>query len=124
LTTRAAPLIAVVGVCASGKSTLAEALRGRGHNARQVLQEHSYVPHMWQRITRPDILIYLDCSPATTRARRNSSQYPDWITREERHRLRHARMHCDIYLNTDALTPAQVLAFAEDQLARIAARPE
>ena len=53
VSTGSAPLIAIVGVCASGKSTLAKALRERGYNARQVLQEHSYVPYMWQRITRP-----------------------------------------------------------------------
>ena len=59
------PLIAVVGVCAAGKSTLVQALRAEGFNARQVLQEHSYVPNMWQRITNPDLLIYLDCTIET-----------------------------------------------------------
>jgi len=103
------PLIAVVGVCASGKSTLVQGLQARGFNARQVLQEHSYVPYMWKRITNPDLLIYLDCSIETTRRRRNDRHFETWILEAERHRLRHAREHCDLYLATDDLTPAEVL---------------
>lgn len=113
------PLIAIVGVCASGKSTLADALRAAGWRARQVLQEHSYVPHMWQRITRPDILIYLDCSTETTRRRRHAPDFPAWILHSERERLRHARMHCDIYLNTDALRPDEVASIVLARLAEI-----
>ena len=52
--------VAVVGVCASGKTTLVSALRQFGIDAVDVAQEHSLVPHMWQVITRPDVLIYLD----------------------------------------------------------------
>lgn len=106
------PLIAVVGVCASGKSTLVSGLQARGFNARQVLQEHSYVPYMWQRITEPDLLIYLDCSIETTRMRRNDRDFEEWILEEERRRLQHARRHCDLYIATDDLTPEQVLARA------------
>jgi deoxyadenosine/deoxycytidine kinase len=104
------PLIAVVGVCASGKSTLAAGLRAAGWNARQVLQEHSYVPYMWRRITNPDILIYLDCALDTTRLRRKAPDFPDWIYANERHRLRHAREHCDLYIATDDLSPQDILA--------------
>jgi hypothetical protein len=64
------PLIAVVGPCASGKSLLVQALRARGYNTREVAQEHSYVPTMWQRITQPDLLVYLDVSWAVARQRR------------------------------------------------------
>jgi deoxyadenosine/deoxycytidine kinase len=104
------PLIAVVGVCASGKSTLAGRLRDLGFNARQVLQEHSYVPYMWQRITNPDLLIYLDCSLDVTRARRRDREFESWILEEERRRLEHAREHCDLYIDTDHLTPDEILA--------------
>jgi hypothetical protein len=106
------PLIAVVGVCAAGKSTLAAGLRAAGWNARQVLQEHSYVPYMWRHITNPDILIYLDCALETTRLRRHDPNFPDWIHANERHRLRHAREHCDLYIVTDELTPEQILELA------------
>lgn len=106
------PLIAVVGVCAAGKSTLVQGLRAYGHNARRVLQEHSYVPCMWQRITNPDILIYLDCTIETTRRRRNDRHFESWILDEERHRLRHAREHSDLYIATDDLTPGEILSLA------------
>ncbi len=104
------PLIAVVGVCAAGKSTLVKGLRAHGFNAREVLQEHSYVPNMWQRITKPDLLIFLDCSIETTRMRRSDRHFEVWLLDEERHRLRHAREHCDLYIPTDELTPDEILA--------------
>ncbi len=114
----AGPLIAIVGVCAAGKSTLAAGLRARGHNARGILQEHSYVPTMWQRITRPDVLIYLDASLDTVRRRRHDPGFPADLYEQELVRLRHARANCHLYIHTDALTPAEVLAAAVDGLNR------
>ncbi len=102
------PLIAVVGPCAAGKSTLVRALREREYNAREVAQEHSYVPDMWQRITAPDLLIYLDVSWETAIQRRRSDGGPAWWAEQSR-RLRHARQHAHLYLDTDELTPRQVL---------------
>jgi thymidylate kinase len=102
------PLIAIVGPCASGKSTLVQALRERGYNAREVVQEHSYVPTMWQRITQPDLLVYLDVSWETARQRRPTDAGPDWWEKLAR-RLRHARQHADIYILTDELSPQEVL---------------
>lgn len=114
----AGPLIAIVGVCAAGKSTLAAGLRSRGYNARGVLQEHSYVQTMWQKITRPDVLIYLDASLENVRRRRNDPGFPADLYEQELIRLRHARAHCHLYINTDDLTPAEVLAAAADGLSR------
>ncbi|MEW5987458.1 MAG: hypothetical protein AB1791_12560 [Chloroflexota bacterium] len=100
--------IAIVGPSASGKSTLVAALRAAGYDARHVAQEHSYVPALWRRITRPDVLIYLDANDQTVRARRpHSLETPHWLD-DERRRLAHARAHCDLYLPTDYLSPAQV----------------
>lgn len=112
------PLIAVVGPCASGKSLLVRALRERGYNAREVVQEHSYVPAMWQRITQPDLLVYLDVSGEVADQRRPSGAGADWWVELE-HRLRHARQHADLYVRTDELTPHEildrVLAFLVDE---------
>lgn len=97
-----------MGPCASGKSTLVEALRARGVDARHVAQEHSYVPDMWRRITRPHALIYLDVSYEASLRRRPM----DWLPAdhaEQLHRLRHARAHGDLYIDTDDLGPEQVL---------------
>jgi chloramphenicol 3-O-phosphotransferase len=114
------PLIAVVGPCASGKSQLARALRERGYNAREVLQEHSYAPAMWQRITRPEVLIYLDVSEDVARQRRPTDAPEGWWDTLAQ-RLRHARQHADLYVDTDGLTIQQIVeqasAFLDDVLA-------
>lgn len=114
------PLIAVVGPCASGKSLLVQALRARGHNACEVLQEHSYVPTMWQRITQPDLLVYLDVSWQVACRRRPTDAGADWWAEQAR-RLRHARQHADLYIHTDELSSQEVLdgtlAFLEEEVA-------
>ena len=102
------PLIGVVGVCASGKSTLIARLKERGYRGKHIAQEHSYVKDMWQRITHPDVLIFLDASyPVTLQRRRLDWAEADW--QEQQRRLAHARAHADFYLNTDGLNPEQVL---------------
>src|SRR5512135_2511837 len=100
--------IGVVGPCASGKSTLIAGLQSNGFTPRHIAQEHSYVPDMWQRLTQPDILIFLDATYPVTVQRRKL----DWTAEEyaeQQHRLRHARQHADLYIDTDKLTPGQVL---------------
>jgi hypothetical protein len=72
---------------------------------------------MWQRITRPDILIYLDVDYETIIARRPGFDFrPDDLDRQNG-RLAHARQNCDLYLDTTNLTPTEVqqktLAFLE-----------
>lgn len=113
------PLIAVVGVCASGKSTLVRGLQARGWNARHVVQEHSYVPDMWQRVTRPDLLICLDASLEIIRQRRCDPEMPAWLIGSERHRLRHAFERCDLYILTDTLSQDQVLERVLDFLSAV-----
>ena len=102
------PLIGVVGPCAAGKSTLIAGLTRLGYRARHIAQEHSYVEDMWQRLTKPDMLVFLDVSYATTCQRRNLNwTEADW--QEQQHRLQHARENADIYLNTDKFSAEQVL---------------
>ncbi len=108
---RPRPEIAIVGPCASGKSTLAELLRQQGYHARQVVQEHSYVPDMWQIFGGPDLLIFLDAS-FNTCSRRKPLDWRESDYREQRNRLTHARQHCDVYIQTDTLNPEEVLAIA------------
>ena len=102
------PLIAVVGPCASGKSTLVSALRERGYNAREVKQEHSYVETMWQQFTRPDLLIYLEVSQEVAGERRAAEADAAWWDRLQQ-RLRHARQHADLHINTNRLSPDEVV---------------
>lgn len=104
-------LIGVVGVCASGKSTLIKGLNARGYNCRHIAQEHSYVQDMWQRITRPEILIYLAVSYEKASIRKKLN----WTMAEyeiQLSRLRHAREHAEIIIDTDSLTPDELINIA------------
>lgn len=101
-------LIAIVGPCGAGKSTLEAGLKGRGYRACAVVQEHSYVPNMWQQLTRPDILIFLQASRATG-ARRRQLNWTEAEWQEQQRRLGHARQHAHFYLETDALSIEEVL---------------
>jgi cytidylate kinase len=106
---KASGKIGVVGPCAAGKSTLIASLKSYGYNVRHIAQEHSYVPNMWRRITDPDILIFLDVSyELSTRRRQLNWTEADYA--EQHHRLRDARQNADIYIDTNNLTPDQVLA--------------
>lgn len=102
-----AVLIGIVGPCGAGKTTLANNLKALQINARAIAQEHSYVPNMWQVLTHPDILIYLDASYPVTMQRRNMRwTYQEY--QEQHQRLRHAREQADFYIFTDPLTPEGV----------------
>ena len=101
-------MIAIVGPCGSGKTVLADGLQQNNYDARQIVQEHSFVKDMWQVLTKPDVLIYLDASYETCTERKalnwNLREYEEQVRR-----LSHAREHCDLYLATDDLSPEQVL---------------
>ncbi|MCA9961923.1 MAG: hypothetical protein KC443_22950 [Anaerolineales bacterium] len=108
--------IALVGPCAAGKTTLAHSLRASGYVVRQPAQEHSYVANMWQRLSQPDVLIYLDVDYPAIQKRRPHMGGGQKRLDEQRQRLAHARQHCDFYLNTSDLTPEQVVARVLDFL--------
>lgn len=101
------PVIAVVGVCAAGKSTLARGLQQLGYEAHSVPQEHSVVRRLYVH-RHPDLLIMLDAQWETTRQRRPDISYGPERLAEQRERLRYAREDCDLYLATDGLTVDQV----------------
>jgi deoxyadenosine/deoxycytidine kinase len=112
------PLIGVVGVCASGKSTLTKALSAQGYRCRHIAQEHSYVQDMWRRLTDPDILIYLEVSYEKTLERKRLN----WTRAEyevQLQRLRHAWQHADIHIHTDPLSPVDLLATALAEIQRL-----
>jgi cytidylate kinase len=109
------PLVAIVGPCASGKSTLGKSLRARGLRVREVAQEHSYVPTMWRRITNPDYMIFLDASFEVS-THRKSLNWSEGEYEEEQRRLSDARRSCDLYLLTDRMSPEDVLRAVLDAL--------
>ena len=102
-------LIGVVGVCASGKSTLIKALTARGYRCRHIAQEHSYVKDMWQRLTKPDLLIFLEVTYEKTVERKKLN----WSREEYQiqvQRLEHAYQHADICIKTDLLSPEELVS--------------
>jgi cytidylate kinase len=109
------PLIGIVGPCGSGKSTLLAGLERYGYVCRHIAQEHSYVQDMWQIITKPQLLIYLHASfPVSTARRKLNWQEKDYA--EQLRRLTHARENANLLIETDDLTPEQVLQKALDFL--------
>jgi deoxyadenosine/deoxycytidine kinase len=110
--------IGVVGPCAAGKTTLIAGLKANGYEGQHIAQEHSYVADMWQRISKPDILIYLDVSYPLTLVRRNLDWTQDEYT-EQVLRLSHARRHAHLYLQTDNLAPEEILNTALEFLSQI-----
>lgn len=127
LMTEKLPLIKVVGVSASGKSTLVDRLRAAGWNARPVSQEHSDVPDLWKHFGFPQLLIYLDNDLAGQRARRPDVSWDAANLAEERLRLRHAYEYADLRINTSTLSADQVqeivTAFLVARAVRRAASP-
>ena len=103
--------VVLVGVCGSGKTALARRLGRLGYEVRECGQEHSEVPHRWQVISRPDILIYLDASEPVVK-RRGQRHYVKDHFETQRRRLAHARARCDLYIMTDDLTESEVLELA------------
>jgi ABC-type bacteriocin/lantibiotic exporter with double-glycine peptidase domain len=102
------PLIGIVGPCGAGKTTLAEGLCRNGYRARAIAQEHSFVKDMWQRLTKPNVLIFLQASHAVGGKRRNLNwTEAEWD--EQQRRLAHAREHADFSLKTDSLGIQEVL---------------
>jgi len=73
------------------------------------------VPAMWQRITKPDLLVFLDASYETCTMRRKLT----WDLREYEEQLRrlgHASAHADLHVDTEKLTPDEVVQAVLDGL--------
>lgn len=101
-------LIGLVGPCGAGKTTQANLLVENHVPARAIGQEHSYVPYMWQRLTNPDYLVFLDASFPVTCHRKNLS-WNESEYLEQHFRLRHARQFAHLYILTDFLSPLEVM---------------
>ncbi|WP_346354155.1 hypothetical protein [Azotosporobacter soli] len=99
--------IVVVGVCASGKSTLVKALNEIGFSAYHITQEHSCIPRLWRK-RNPDLVIFLSASLATIRQRRKIA-WGDETFRTQQIRLGDAKQYADLVIETDPLSPAEVL---------------
>ncbi len=98
--------IAVVGVCASGKTTLVAGLKAAGFDAYNVAQEHSGIHDFWAK-RHPDILVMIDATMPAIHKRR--VVYWDESRLEVQHkRLADAKAHADLYIQTDKYDAQQV----------------
>ncbi|HMN63096.1 MAG TPA: hypothetical protein PJ988_22205 [Anaerolinea sp.] len=87
-TDKPVPVIGVVGPCTAGKSTLIHHLRPLGIQVRHIAQE-------------------LDVSYQVSLLRKKLN-WTEEEYQEQQRRLSHAREHTDCYIDTDALTEAEV----------------
>jgi cytidylate kinase len=108
--TSSAPRVVVVGPCASGKSTLVEALRAHGYDALVSAQEHSAISSLWQR-SNPDVLIALVASIEAVRERRDAS-WPGWLHDVQEERLAKAQDAADLVIDTSDLGVDEVVSRA------------
>jgi shikimate kinase len=100
--------IALVGPCASGKSTLAKHLKAAGYSVRQPTQEHSHVPYLWRHLSQPDVLIYLDVNYEAYLKRRPHQPHGTAYHEEQHRRLADALEHCNLYIDTSDLSAETV----------------
>lgn len=111
--------IAVVGNCASGKTTLVNGLKEKGFvNAYNVPQEHSVVQKFWSRYN-PDLLIFLQCSLDTAKKRRPRIGWGQERLEHQKMKLQDAYAHKDIFIDTDNLSVDEVLKKAIMEIERI-----
>jgi adenylate kinase family enzyme len=99
--------VAIVGVCGSGKTTIANGLKAVGFDAYAVGQEHSIVTDLWRR-QNPDAVVYLDASLDTVRQRRGAS-WPDWIYALQQNRLKGARGAANVIVDTGSTSVPETL---------------
>ncbi|MBP2631525.1 MAG: hypothetical protein H6Q70_2153 [Firmicutes bacterium] len=100
-------LVAIVGVCASGKTTLVKGLREAGIDAYNVAQEHSCIKKFWNR-KKPDLLVMIDATLSAIKKRR----FVTWDEKRleiQHERLRDARENANLYVQTDELSRDEVL---------------
>ena len=103
-------VIGVVGPCGAGKTTLIEALDALGYTTRHIAQEHSYVKDMWQRISNPDVLIFLQASfPIASQRKGKTFHWSEADYNEQQRRLAHAREHANLLIDTSNLSIQEVL---------------
>ncbi len=98
--------IVLVGVCASGKSTIAQLLTHFGMAGHSVAQEHSQCPTLFLRGT-PRIVVVLTASLSTVRKRRRMQWTADQYHRQW-NRLWIARNRAHLIVRTDPFDPDEV----------------
>ena len=98
--------IAIVGVCASGKTTLVKGLKDAGYDAYNVAQEHSGIHNFWNK-HHPDILVMIDATLPAIKKRRLVFWDQERLDVQHK-RLADAKEHANLFIQTDAYTADEV----------------
>lgn len=98
--------IAIVGVCASGKTTLVAGLKAAGYDAYNVAQEHSYVHNFWAK-RNPDMLVMIDATMSAIHKRRKVYWDENRLISQHK-KLADAKAHADLYIQTDRYNADEV----------------
>jgi gluconate kinase len=106
--------VAVVGPCASGKTTIAAALTECGFDAYVVGQEHSDIHWLWQR-QQPDAVVFLDVPLEVIRIRRGAD-WPLWLFERQLKRLQNARDNANVVIQNVSATPSEIAVQISDEL--------
>ena len=114
--------IAVVGISASGKSTLAQELCARGYDVHCLPQEHSGVRDLALKLGY-DLVVVLDAEIETVRRRRQVGYGPERL-QTERERLSAAIARALLHLHTDDLNAAGVADRVEAALRMKGVEPD
>lgn len=104
------PRVAVVGPCASGKTTLVDGLRAAGYDAWAVGQEHSIITDLWRK-QGPDVLITLDLPLSVVRQRRGEG-WSAQIYAVQHQRLAPAFAASDLHIDSSLHDADAMLAAA------------
>lgn len=99
--------IVVVGPCASGKTTLVNALCALGYDARACAQEHSVIAALW-RHSQPEVLIALRADIDAVR-RRRGKHWPAWLHEVQMRRLANAYASADLVIDASTQGAKAVL---------------
>lgn len=98
--------IAVVGVCASGKTTLVKGLKDAGYDAYNAAQEHSGIHNFWNK-HHPDILVMIDATLPAIKKRRLVYWNQERLDVQHK-RLADAKAHANLFIQTDAYNADEV----------------
>lgn len=119
--TRPRRRVVVVGPCASGKTTLVKRLMGNGIDAYVCAQEHSEIARLWNHLD-PDVVVALDVDLETIRLRRGED-WPDTIYQAQIRRLRQAREHAEVIIDTTCTSANDTFSIALDRLTCLGVEP-
>ncbi len=100
--------VAVLGTCASGKSTVVGELRRRGFDAYAVSQEHSIVRNLWDH-ANPDVVVLLETDYWTI-CQRRGQDWPRWLYDLQLERLVEVKNHADVIVSTSNASVEQTVA--------------